>query len=375
MVIILPLFIICALFAYGIETSESEKSRNQLTILCLTILTFVSGTRLVGGLDFLTYESHYYNLPTFPDVLNPGLRNNNYEIGYTYIASFFKTLGVSFYGFCLIHAAFFYFCMWKGLKRYTSHFGIVILVFLYKLFFYNTMISMRQSITIACFFLMVPLIEEKKYIRYYLTAYLVSFIHNGAFLLFAVYPLVYVALSRKRIKWLNILFIPTLFIGLAGIDVLGPIGRFLQENAANENMAGKSIKYFDNENLSPIGIFHTIEYFILMFFVFTNIQKLNLRNPKIHIVMWMFLCLLPLFTLLRGSEILTREKDYFLIYYAVIIGYMIDRLPRARVWVYPAVTLICAFGYYRYVVLFDGGHFLTYHSWLFNPDYSFFLKQ
>lgn len=374
MLIILSLFIVCALFAYAIETAPNDRQRNQLIIICLVLLTFVSGTRLVGGLDFATYEGHYRNLPTFPDVLNPALRNANYEIGYTYIASFFKTLGISFYGFCLIHAAFFYFCLWKGLKRYTTHFGIVILVFLYKLFFYNTMISMRQSITVACFLLMVPLIQDKKYIRYYIAALLVSTIHNGAYLLFLIYPLVYVALSKTRLRWLNIIFIPTIFIGMAGIDVLGPIGRFLQDNAANASMASKSQLYFNSENASPIGIFHTLEYFLLMFVVYKNISRLNLRNDKVHIVMWMFLCLLPLFTLLRGSEILTREKDYFLIYYAVIIGYLIDALPRYRKTIYIFVTLLCAFGYYRYVMLFDGGHFLTYHSWLFDPNYSFFLN-
>ena len=374
MFVILSLFIICAIVAYLIETTLNEKTKDGLTIICLVFLTLVSGTRLVGGLDFLTYEGHYYYLPTFPDVLNPALRNNNYEIGYTYIASFFKTLGISFYGFCLIHAAFFYFCLWKGLKKYTSHFGIVILVFLYKLFFYNTMISMRQSITVACFMLMVPLIKEKKYIKYYIATYFVSTIPNGAYLLFLLYPLVYIALNKRRIKWLNIIFIPTLFIGLTGIDVLGPIGQFLQDNAVNDNMMEKSVKYFGDENLSPIGIFHTLEYFLLMLVVYINLKRINLHDPKHHIVMWMFLCLLPLFTLFRGSEILTREKDYFLIYYAVIIGYMIDHIPRYRNLIYIAVTLLCAFGYYRYVILFDGGHFLKYQSWLFDPNYSFFLR-
>lgn len=374
MIIILSLFIVCAVFAYFIETSHNDKQRNILTIACLILLTFVSGTRLVGGLDFPTYEGHYNNLPTFPEVFNPDARNNNYEVGYTYIASFFKTLGFSFYGFCLIHSAFFNFCIYKGLKRYTSHFGIVILVFLYKLFFYNTMISMRQSITVACFLLMVPLIEQRKFWKYYIATFFVSFIHNGAYLLYVIYPLVYVALNKDRVKLLNIIFIPTIFVGFAGIDVLGPIGEFLKENAVNENMEVKTVKYFESDNLSPIGIFHTLEYFLLMLVVYANLQKLNLNNSKIHIVMWMFLCLLPLFTLFRGSEILTREKDYFLLYYAVIIGYIIDILPRYRQLIYIFVTLLCAFGYYRFVLLFDNSQFLFYKTWLFNPEYSIFLQ-
>ena len=180
MAVLITLLIVCVFFAYAIETVKSEKARTRLNIICLTLMALVSGTRLVGGTDIFVYHGHYNHLATFPQILDTAYQPNNFEIGYTYIASFFKTLGFSFYGFCLIHSIFFYFCLWKGLKRYTSHFGIVILVFLYKLFFYNTMISMRQSITVACFLLMVPWIEEKKYIKYYIATYFVAFIHNGA---------------------------------------------------------------------------------------------------------------------------------------------------------------------------------------------------
>lgn len=374
MAVLITLLIVCVFFAYAIETVKSEKARTRLTIICLTLMALVSGTRLVGGTDIFVYHGHYNHLATFPQILDTAYQPNNFEIGYTYIASFFKTLGFSFYGFCLIHSIFFYFCLWKGLKRYTSHFGIVILVFLYKLFFYNTMISMRQSITVACFLLMVPWIEEKKYIKYYIATYFVAFIHNGAYLLYLIYPLVYVALSKDRIRVLNLIFFPTLFIGLAGVDVLGPIGEILRTHATDDNMAEKAASYFESENLSPIGILHTVEYFAVMIFVYINVNKLDLRNSKVHIVMWMFLCLLPLFTLFRGSEILTREKDYFLIYYAVIIGYMIDKLPKSRNLIYVLVTLICAAGYVRYIYAFDGGAFMKYESWLFDPHYSMFLK-
>lgn len=372
MFIILSLFIICALFVYGIETTQNESQKRYLIWVCLGFMTIVSGTRLCGGLDFPTYEDHYQQLATFPDVLNPVNVNQNYEIGYTYIASFFKTVGISFYGFCLIHAAFFFFCLWKGLSRYTNHFGIVILVFLYKLFFYNTMISMRQSITIALFFVLLPLIENKKFLRYYICVFFVSKIHNGSFLLYALYPLIYITLDKGRIRWLNLIFIPTIAIGMAGIDVMGPIGLFLQDNAANEAIGSKASKYFENENMSPIGIFHTLEYFLVMFLFYKNIHHFDLKDSKTHLVVWMFLCLLPLFTLLRGSEILTREKDYFVIFYAVIIGMLIDRIPQKKSLLYIGITLLCAFGYYRYVISFDGGHFLTYTSWMFDHHYSFF---
>ena len=97
-----------------------------------------------------------------------------------------------------------------------------------------------------------------------------------------------------------------------------------------------------------------------------------MKETKTHLITWMFLCLLPLFTLFRGSEILTREKDYFTIFYAVVLGMIIDKVPKAKYPIYVGVTLLCAFGYYRYVLAFDNGAFLMYSSWLFDPQYSFF---
>ncbi|MBD5418815.1 MAG: EpsG family protein [Bacteroides sp.] len=338
-------------------------------------MALVGGTRLVGGSDFEIYEGHYDQLAIFPDVLDPDNRNLNYETGYTYIASFFKTMGVSFYGFCLIEDVFFYIGVYVGLRRYTKHFGIVILVLLYKLFFYDTMISMRQAITISCFFMMIPLITEKKWIWYYIACSLVATIHNGAYLLYIVYPLIYVKLDKYLIIILNVIFIPTILIGMSGIDVLGPLGEILKDNAANENMERKAEKYFGaNSAEQELGIFHTLEYFLLMALLLINLHKINLKNKYVHTSVWMFLCLLPLFTLFRGAEILTREKDYFTIFYAVILGYLVNTNIRTRHLYYAAITLICAFGYYRFAILFDYGAMLSYESWLFNPDYSFFLK-
>lgn len=374
MFVSISIFIVCAILAIIIENSKNPAQKNSLAFICLAMLALVSGTRLVGGSDFAIYEGHYQQLATFPDVLNPALVNQNYEIGYTYIAALFKTLGVSFYGFCLICSSFFCFALWEGLKRYTTHFGLIILFFLYKLFFYNTMISMRQSITVACFFLMLPLIENKNFLLYYIVAFLVSRVHNGALILFVLYPLVYLNLSKKRILLLNVLFIPTIIVGFTGVDVLGPIGTFFVDHATSDMMLSKAERYFTNENLSPIGIFHTLEYFVIMLLFFRNIDCFDLSGKQTKTIIWLFLCLLPLFTLLRGSEVLTREKDYFTILYAVILGHIIDCKPAKRWLITSFVLILCAFGYYRFIIMFDGGLFLHYQSWLFNPDYHFFIQ-
>ena len=372
--ILIFVFVFCAICTCVAE-GMNKQQRDTLFIFCLFILACVSGFRNMGGNDFLVYENIYSYIPTMPDVFNTSKDDFNYEYGYVLWVSLFKTLGFSYYGYILINSFIFYVCLWYGLKRYTSNFGVLILIFLYKLFFYNTFISMRQSVTVAGFFLIAQYIEQRKLIPYFIGCYVLSRFHNGAYLLFLLYGLAYVNLTKRKIIFLNLLFIPTIFIGFAGIDVLGPIGKFLESQADTTAELHRVDKYFNNENLSPIGIFHTLEYFLLMYFFVINYDKISKLNCFSSLAAKLFICLLPLFTLFRGSEILTREKDYFTIFYAVILCYLmqIDK-GKWRYFVLVSTMLLCAFGYYRYIVLFDGGVFLNYKPWFMNPDLHIFTS-
>ena len=353
----------------------SAKTRDTLFVVCLFLMALMAGFRDQGGNDWLVYEGIYQRSLTFPSVLSLRAVDSNYEMGYVYFVAFFKTLGLSFYGYVLINALLFYICLWKGLRRYTDHFGFVIIVFLYKLFYYNTFISMRQSVSIALFFLMIPLLENRRIVPYMLLSFLASRFHNGAYLLFLLYPVTYLNLTKNGLVLLNVIFIPTLAISLSGIDVLGPIGSFLESYAETDAEFSKIDRYFYDENLTPIGIFHTVEYFSLMLLLIANYNDIRSASPHSKLFINLFVCLLPLFTLLRGSEVLTREKDYFTISYAFILAMMLHLdQGRHKTMIIIATVAICSFGFIRFVSLFDGGVFLHYQSWLSNPAASLFLR-
>lgn len=346
--------------------AENKKKPNSIYLLCIFFMAIFSAFREMGGSDYYIYKNFYAECPdSVFTALHLSENSYNFEKGFLVICSFFKMLNFSFYGFCVIHAAFFYFSLWFTLRKYTPHFGFVILFFLYKLFYYNTFISMRQSITIAAFFLMIPLIQNRKWFKYFICAFFVSKIHNGAYLLFPLYFLTYIHWTKKLILALNVIFIPTIFLGFANVDVLGPIGDILASTSISETESHKIDSYFNNENISPIGLFHTLEYFLLMFLFIMNIDRINLKNQFVQTSVSMFMCLLPLFTLFRGSEILTREKDYFTIFYAVILGYIVDcTRNKNKNMVTAFVVLLCTFGFIRFTILFDDGVFLNYKTWL-----------
>ena len=80
----------------------------------------------------------------------------------------------------------------------------------------------------------------------------------------------------------------------------------------------------------------------------------------------LFLCLLPIFTLCRNYEILTRIKDYFTISYGFIIAYIANmQKGKYRFITYTLTALWCAFGFLRFVTLFDGGAMKRYRPNIF----------
>jgi len=367
------IFSLCVLlFLFNLTIREEQ--RKYLEFFTLFILCITSGTRYeLGGTDYFIYETTYNSMPALHQFFSQleALNVFSFEIGYLFVNSLFKTLGISFYGFTLIHSFVFYFCLYYGLKRYTHYFGLLIIVFLYKLFFYNTFISMRQSITIALFFVLLRFIEEEKPIKYYIGTLFAVLFHNGAYLLLLLYFVNKVKISRKRIIILNLIFIPTLAFNIFDLSILRTLDGSL--SFLSGSVIEKVGRYFGDG--SSINIIHTLEYLLLMLLVLLNYEKIIEVNPRSEFILKLFLLLLPLFTLLRGSEILTREKDYFTFTYAVILGYMcnINQL-KFRYLIIFATIIVCAFGFFRFILLFDDQNLIPYESWLFKNDAHFLLN-
>ena len=194
MFLYISVFVLVLLLIF-IEEQIPKEKRVYCDCLMLFALGALTGFRAMGGTDFSVYQTVYNNTPYFFNYIsNINTLYENYsllgmEIGYIGYISFLKTFfGLSFYGYLVIQSILLYTCMYLGLRKFTNHWGIFILIFLYKMFFYETFISMRQPITIVLFYLMMPLIYERKALKYYLLlTFLVFPFHNGAIFLYLVY--------------------------------------------------------------------------------------------------------------------------------------------------------------------------------------------
>jgi hypothetical protein len=354
------------------EEQVLVRNRDYFDILMIIILASLTGFRSTGGSDFDLYQTAYNSIPPFGDfLLDSSYFSDKWERGYLYFISFIKTFsGLSFYGYLVLQSAVIYTLMYKGLKKYTDHWGLFMLLFMYKMVFYETFVSMRQPLTIVFFYMIMHLIEEKKWIKYYLIlTFLILPLHNGAYFLFLVYFVSFFKITKRRIIILNCLFIPLVIVPELGIDPLRSITNILLPHS-DSIIQQKGEGYLDSS--TTLSIIHTLEYLLVMSLLIINYDKIIKTHKYAPLVIKLFLILLPMMTLFRGTLIFRRELDYFVPTYAFILGYVCDIYKSKKWLVIFGTAIICLYGYLRYIYLFDDGGLIPYRSWLYIPDASFF---
>ncbi len=358
------------------DNKEADRFRFVSSIVMIVFLCLVSGTRLLGGSDYYLYQSAYEAVPTLQKALtsiqpiNSGIYVKAFDKGYLYITAFFKTCGFSFHLFCLFHALFFYFCLYFGLRKYCKNFSIVLLVFISKIFFYNTFISMRQSITIAIFFLSLDLIRKRKLIPYMMLCLLCLTIHAGSALMIPIYFIANINMTKKRFAVTILILMPFAIMNILHIPYLSGIMSVMGGVLGSSALGLKLTTYTSvADGLSPI---YYLEFLIIAFFVYTNFDALKQCNPKQNFVLCLFLLNWVVFSLLGSYSIATREKDYFTVAYAFLLSDVIGLKDRkVRFALMAGVIAICGFEFFRYILVFDNGGLIDYSSWLFNFLFRF----
>ncbi len=347
-----------------------KRSRKIITMFVLIALALISGLRYyMGGTDVYVYSGAYNSAPPIKDVISSifqGVQiNSGFENGFILICSITRLFNLNYFGFSLVYSCLFYFLMYKGLNRYIGNWSIFIALFMYKIFFYNTFISIRQGLTLAIFCYGIHFIEEKKPIKYFITCLVALLCHNASFVLFFVYLINYIPLSKKIIRNMMLIFAPTWF--LRGIVDLSPIimriGEFLG--------SGKGEQWA--ESTEEISIIHTLECYIVFIAILLFFEYIE-NDEKTKMFVKMMLVLLPIFTLCSEWIVLTRIKDYFVLFYGLVLGNISVQLKRKNpnANVIHFVYLLAFIGMIRYVLVFDGGVLMKYVTFLSKGESIFY---
>lgn len=376
MILYLFIFFLCLFFAIkqnnrlvlcfdSTGTFCPDNKDDKVICLLLFLLACIVGFRYeLGGSDYEYYRYFYNTISGYRDFF-AALNDSEYEVGYTafvYLCS--NVLHLSFNGSLLVEAFIFYFLMYMGLRRYIPNWGIFLMLFLYKMFFYVTFVAMRQSITVAGFFLIMRYLEERKAIKYYASLILVSTFHYGAILLFVLYPIFGLKINKKRLKVIGLVFLlSTVFSELTG-SLLNVVVAVLGLSQLEDKAAGYSSD-------ASLNILYTIEYYMLYVLVLGNYDKIKEKFKYADFSIMLFLMAMPIVTLFRTTLILVRELPYFYPSYAILMYYIYAVSNKRKIW-FSIFTLLCLLGIIKYITQFDNGHFLIYKTWLFNSNIRLF---
>ena len=143
------------------------------------------------------------------------------------------------------------------------------------------------------------------------------------------------------------------------------------------------------EATEPISIIHTLECYIFVVLIMIFYDKIVTcsKEKEAHLALQIFLATIPIFTLLSNWIVMTREKDYFVLMYGVIFGYIIENGTTTpsyeietikRKWnissenagsinakILSLVLIVaCFIGMARYVSVFDGGVLSDFESFV-----------
>lgn len=350
-------------YVNNIDACLQKKEPGVFIIILL--FACISGFRYkLGGTDY-DYYGYFYGLINGERGFLATLSDSQYEVGYTtFVYLCANVLHLSFEGSLVVEAFIFYILMYVGLKKYMPNWGIFLMFFMYKMFFYVTCVAMRQAFTVVGFFLIMRYLEERKPLKYYASLALVATFHYGALLLFVLYPIFGIKIKKEKLKTIAIIF----GISILFSDKTRSMLNFVVNILGLTQLEDKAADYSADASLS---ILYTIEYYLLYILMMRNYDKIKQRFQHVDFVIMLFLIVLPIVTLFRSTVILVRELPYFYPAYAILL-YYVFAVSKNRKIIFPVFVILCLSGILKYVIQFDNGHFMHYRTWLFNPLVHFF---
>ena len=282
-----------------------KKGKSESFFVVYVFLALVAEFRYGVSPDTMNYMTAYEYIPSLNDITTKDFANFRFDVLYTLVNSFAKTVFDSFLGVQLIHGILFYIPLYRLIKYLHIDFFYILLVFYLQFYFLIGMCLMRQGMAVGVLFYAIPYLIGGKMKRYYGLCVLAFLLHASAVLAF-LFPLL------RLVKKLNI---KLMLVMLLLIPFIIPFIFKLLYNVAlmfGGALSNYGARYVDSiaDNISVPNVVKNI---VLFFFMFV------MTKPKGSLIMY---CLGFLFLCLdMASEnllIAFRFKDYLFPFYLFV---------------------------------------------------------
>ena len=231
------------------------------------------------------------------------------EIGFAFIS--YIWLNILHFTPELLTAVFSFFSfllVWQFIKKYSLK-PITSLFFFYCTFYLIYPFSaIRQSVCISIFvFYLIPLLQNKKYLKYYLISLLLFTIHYSSIILFVI-PIVNLVKNYK-ISQVYIISGIAFIIGLLFYKFLFPFF------SAIEIIAGKISSYTGEVKLDITSLILRVMMFIPILHTWHRIEKNSIRDLFLKIYILGFL----LYLIFMTSSLISSRINVYMRYFEIIL--------------------------------------------------------
>lgn len=302
------LFVILLIFSFFEFFGKSNKViEKSLFILLLLFVTLRYGQ----GSDYFNY---IYLFNHSASNFDNALLNNDFsiitqEISFTALSYIWlKILHFTPESLTAIFSFFSFLLVWLFIKKYSLK-PITSLLFFYCTFYLIYPFSaIRQSICISIFiFYLIPHLQNRRYLKYYLLSILLFSIHYSSIILFVI-PIVNLIKNYKASQVyfisgiafvIGLLFYQFLFTFFSAIDVI----------------AGKISVYTEVEKFD----FTSLILRITMFIPILHTSKIFERNSFRDLFLKIYILGFLLYLLFMGSSLISSRINVYMRYFEMIL--------------------------------------------------------
>ena len=272
-------FIIAILFlvlSCRFDTGPQKGQGKFFFFLEAVILILLFGLRYRVGADSLNYEEKWDLYPSLSDLadLSAFAYLENQPLYYI-LVGIVKEINDSFVTFQIVHALIINTVFFITIKRYSRHkFMAVFLYFVFMSLVSNTEI-LRESLAVSAFMLSIPYYLNKKWIKYYLFAFLAIGFHISA-LICLIYPLVSGFLEKQwKTSQLLVVFLSLFVFSVAFRSLFSQLPIDLLNETNQEKLIMYSSGAGSNNIWGYVGFVYNCSVYLLIAYI---MRKANFNS-------------------------------------------------------------------------------------------------
>jgi len=272
--------------------------------VCLWALILVAAFRYRTGGDTLNYCDLFKEYPKISELKRFDFASAEFNPMWYILNSLFKSFGNSFVLFQTVEAIFVNVVIFRFLRRYCNYFFVAVLVYYFGYYFYYNMEILREIICICLFLMSYPLLEQKRYLPYFMVMLFALLFHVSAIAML-IAP-VFLVLKRERL----------VFCLICCVGIIGLLLKFDLINLVLTSFFGSEVslvrQYLSIEQPNLTGAIVTFLNAVPFLMLFYLREKLEIHTDNRMGAMLNFVILIHcLGMFVRGP---VRLANYFMLF-------------------------------------------------------------